>query len=93
MAAKKKAVDPTKKAVAKKAAPVKKAAPAKKTAAKKTAAPKKKIEDKIEEVKAEVNDVADEVFDAIIWADTVAQETAGAVKKLSIWKRLFGKKS
>ena len=87
MAAKKKAAEPIKKAAAKKAAP------AKKTAAKKATAPKKKIEKKIDEVKAEINNVADEVFDAIIWADSVAQETTNAVKKLSIWKRLFGKKS
>jgi hypothetical protein len=37
--------------------------------------------------------VADEVFDALIWADTAVKDATGAVKKLSIWKRLFGKKS
>jgi len=101
MAAKKKATEPVKKAAAKKATPVKKAAPAKKTAAKKAtpvkkAAAKKLVADvaeKVDEVKAEIAQAIDEVTDALIWADTAAQQVSAEVKKLPLWKRLFGRKS
>ena len=44
-------------------------------------------------MKIEIVQAIDEVTDALIWADTAAQEVTAEVKKLSIWKRLFGRKS